>query len=81
MPLEETAWDILSIAAIAQRQGDDLTWLTPYWPVMETWWNFMKNLLPFPQLQVRAPCCADSPPVNRLPPWPSHPVNVSTPPC
>ena len=53
MPLEETAWDILSIAAVAQRQGDDLTWLTPYWPVMETWYNFMKNLLPFPEKQVR----------------------------
>lgn len=52
MPLEETAWDILSIAAVAQRQGDDLTWLTPYWPVLETWYNFMKNLLPFPEKQV-----------------------------
>jgi hypothetical protein len=52
MPLEETAWDILSIAAIAQRQGDDLTWLTPYWPVMEIWYDFMKNLLPFPEKQL-----------------------------
>ena len=31
MPLEETAWDLLIIAAIAQRQGGDLTWLEPYW--------------------------------------------------
>ena len=52
MPLEETSWDILSIAAIGQRQGDDLSWLTPYWSVIQTWFNFMKNLLPFPQEQL-----------------------------
>lgn len=37
MPLEETAWDLLIIAAIAQRQGGDLTWLTPFWPLLQTW--------------------------------------------
>ena len=52
MPLEETSWDILSIAIIGQRQGNDLTWLTPYWPVIQIWFNFMKNLLPFPQQQL-----------------------------
>lgn len=52
MPLEETSWDILSIAAIAQRQGDDLTWLTPYWPVIGIWFDFMKDLLPFPEKQL-----------------------------
>lgn len=52
MPLEETSWDILSIAAIAQLQGDDLSWLVPYWPVVQTWFNFMKDLLPFPEEQL-----------------------------
>ena len=35
--LQETAWDLLIIAAIAQRQGGDLTWLEPYWPAIQTW--------------------------------------------
>ena len=52
MPLEETAWDLLVIAAIAQRQGGDLSWLAPYWPVMETWYSFMNGLMPFPQEQL-----------------------------
>ena len=52
MPLEETAWNLLVIAAIAQRQGGDLTWLAPYWPVMETWFSFMSGLMPFPQEQL-----------------------------
>jgi Domain of unknown function (DUF5127)/Domain of unknown function (DUF4965)/Domain of unknown function (DUF4964) len=34
MPLEESAWALLSIAVVAQRQGGDLTWLTPYWPLV-----------------------------------------------
>ena len=37
MPLEETAWNLLIIAAIGQRQGGDLTWLEPYWPAIQTW--------------------------------------------
>ena len=52
MPLEETAWDLLIIAAIAQRQGGDLAWLEPYWPVIETWYGFLITLLPFPQEQL-----------------------------
>jgi hypothetical protein len=52
MPLEETAWDLLIIAAIAQRQGGDLTWLAPYWPVIGTWYEFLITLLPFPGLQL-----------------------------
>ena len=52
MPLEETAWNLLVIAAIAQRQGGDLSWLAPYWPVMETWFSFMSGLMPFPQEQL-----------------------------
>jgi hypothetical protein len=52
MPLEETAWDLLIIAAIAQRQGGDLTWLEPYWPVIQTWYTFLITLLPFPQEQL-----------------------------
>ena len=52
MPLEETAWDLLIIAAIAQRQGGDLTWLEPYWPTIELWYSFLITLLPFPQEQL-----------------------------
>ena len=52
MPLEETSWFLLIIAAVAQRQGGDLSWLTPYWPAMETWYAFMSALLPFPQEQL-----------------------------
>jgi len=52
MPLEETAWDLLIIAAIAQRQGGDLTWLQPYWPAIQKWYGFLITLLPFPQEQL-----------------------------
>ena len=52
MPLEETAWDLLAIAAVAQRTGGDLTWLEPYWPVIQTWFQFLITLLPFPQEQL-----------------------------
>jgi len=52
MPLEETSWFLLIIAAVAQRQGGDLQWLTPYWPAMETWYGFMNALMPFPQEQL-----------------------------
>lgn len=52
MPLEETAWNMLIIAAVAQRQGGDLTWLQPYWPVIQTWYQFLVTLLPFPQTQL-----------------------------
>jgi hypothetical protein len=37
MPLEETAWDLLIIAAIAQREGGDVTWLAPYWDTIVRW--------------------------------------------
>ena len=30
----------------------DLTWLQPYWAVIETWYNFLITLLPFPQEQL-----------------------------
>lgn len=52
MPLEETAWDLLIIAAIAQRQGGDLTWLQPYWPLMDSWYDYLVTLLPFPGVQL-----------------------------
>jgi hypothetical protein len=52
MPLEETSWALLIIAAIAQRQGGDLSWLVPYWPAISTWYNFLITLLPFPQNQL-----------------------------
>ena len=52
MPLEETAWDLLIIAAIAQRQQGDLTWLEPYWPAIQTWYEFLITLLPFPGTQL-----------------------------
>lgn len=38
MPLEETSWNLLIIALIAQAQGGDLQWIAPYWPVVETWY-------------------------------------------
>jgi len=52
MPLEETAWDLLIIAAIAQRQGGDVAWLAPYWSTIEKWYSFLITLLPFPQEQL-----------------------------
>ena len=52
MPLEETAWNLLIIAAIGQRQGGDFTWLEPYWPAVSTWYNFLVTLLPFPGTQL-----------------------------
>jgi len=52
MPLEETAWDLLILAAVAQRQGGDVAWLEPYWPVVQTWYDFLITLLPFPQEQL-----------------------------
>lgn len=33
-------------------QGGDLTWLEPYWPVIQTWYTFLVTLLPFPGLQL-----------------------------
>jgi hypothetical protein len=38
MPLEETSWNLLIIALIAQAQGGDMEWIAPYWPVIETWY-------------------------------------------
>jgi len=52
MPLEESAWAILSFAIITQSKGGDATWLAPYWPVVQTWFTFMRDLLPFPQTQL-----------------------------
>jgi hypothetical protein len=52
MPLEETAWDLLIIAAIGQRENGDLSWLEPYWPAIQTWYSFLINLLPFPEQQL-----------------------------
>jgi Domain of unknown function (DUF4965)/Domain of unknown function (DUF5127) len=52
MPLEETAYFMLQIAAIAQRQGGDVTWLEPYWPAIQNWYAFLAGLLPFPQEQL-----------------------------
>ena len=37
MPLEETAWNLLILASIGQRQGGDFSWLEPYWPAVSTW--------------------------------------------
>lgn len=52
MPLEQTSWDMLIICAIALRQGGDVSWLAPYWPVLESWYTFLHDLLPFPQEQL-----------------------------
>ena len=52
MPLEQTSWDMLVLAAVAMRQGGDVTWLAPYWPVLTSWYVYLKNLLPFPQEQL-----------------------------
>ena len=52
MPLEETSYFILNIALIAQQQGGDVTWLTPYWPAITQWIDFLVTLLPFPGTQL-----------------------------
>lgn len=48
---EETSYFLLNIALIAQQQGGDLTWLTPYWPALTQWIDFLVTLLPFPGQQ------------------------------
>jgi len=52
MPLEETSWNLLILALIAQAQGGDVRWLEPYWSVIQTWYDFLITLLPFPQEQL-----------------------------
>jgi hypothetical protein len=52
MPLEETSWFLLIIAATAQRQGGDVQWLQPYWPAIQQWYTFLITLLPYPQEQL-----------------------------
>ena len=52
MPLEETSWNLLILALIAQAQGGDVQWLAPYWGAIETWATFLITLLPFPQEQL-----------------------------
>jgi hypothetical protein len=37
---------------MTQAQGGDMTWLAPYWPVIETWYSFLVTLLPFPGTQL-----------------------------
>lgn len=52
MPLEETSYFLLIIAAIAQRQGGDVSYLKPYWPAIQSWYEYLVTLLPFPGLQL-----------------------------
>ena len=40
------------LAAIAQRQGGDISYLEPYWGLIETWAEFLQSTLPDPGNQL-----------------------------
>ena len=52
MPIEETANLILMVAAIVQRQSNNITWLAPYWRILIQWGDYLMANLPDPELQL-----------------------------
>ena len=51
-PIEETANQLLMLAAIAQRQQGNVTYLTPYRPILRTWAEYLNVSLPDPANQL-----------------------------
>ena len=52
MPLEESGNMLLMLAAIAQRQNGDVSWLVPYQKILGEWAEFMNSTLPDPNDQL-----------------------------
>ena len=52
MPLEESGNMLLMLAAIAQRQSGDVSWLVPYQRILEEWAQFINSTLPDPEQQL-----------------------------
>ena len=52
MPLEESGNMILMLAAIAQQQNGEVTWLLPYQGVLNEWVQFINSTLPDPDEQL-----------------------------
>jgi hypothetical protein len=52
MPMEESGNLLLMLAAIAQQQKGDVAWLTPYWPALQTWADYLVAALPDPGNQL-----------------------------
>jgi hypothetical protein len=65
-PLQETSFFLLVIAAVAQRQGGDVTYLQPYWPAIQAWIEFLVTLLPFPGTQLSTGACCALPCIGRV---------------
>ena len=52
MPMEESANLLIMLAAIAQRQQRDVTYLKPYWPALTQWAMYLNVSLPDPGEQL-----------------------------
>ncbi|CEL95225.1 unnamed protein product [Vitrella brassicaformis CCMP3155] len=52
MPMEETADMLILIAAIAHRQGGNVSYLADYWPVIDQWGSYLNESLPNPPHQL-----------------------------
>ena len=52
MPMEESANLLIMLAAIAQQQGNDVSYLKPYWPALTQWANYLNVSLPDPGNQL-----------------------------
>jgi len=51
MPMEESGNLLIMLAAIAQQQNNDVSYLTQYMPVLKTWAEYLNSTLPDPGLQ------------------------------
>ena len=51
MPMEESANLLIMLAAIAQQQGNNVSYLKPYWPALTQWANYLNVSLPDPGIQ------------------------------
>ena len=52
MPMEESANLLIMLAAIAQKQNNDVSYLKPYWPALTPWANYLNISLPDPGEQL-----------------------------
>ena len=52
MPMEETGNMLILLAAIAQRQNQQIDYLQPYAPLLESWAHYLNDSLPDPGNQL-----------------------------
>ena len=52
MPMEESANFFLMLSGIVRAQNNDVSWLQPYWPLLQTWSNYLNSSLPDPGNQL-----------------------------